>query len=225
MEIFPRKFRELGEGGRLAKLLRSTRTLEGAPLEQAPEVFTEQYLIEPVLDGLGYLNPISEEYSGQEPHFIRRPSTYADVEPNRPDYLLKNVDSSVACIVEAKAANKERMSGAKQAATEDVRDYLEENTFCRYLRDIDLRYLIGIGTDGLRWTLWMKDLETEQTFEASPKVDLSPVIERTALRLQVIDGEASGDGGTEVARKILYEEFVPAFAADNVLDHVESIQK
>lgn len=60
-EVFPRKFRELNEGGQLRNLFRSTRTLTGARVEQAPEVFAEPYLIELVLHGLGYLNPASEE--------------------------------------------------------------------------------------------------------------------------------------------------------------------
>jgi len=75
-EVFAQKFRELEEGGLLAKTLRTPTTLQGARLEQAPEVFTEQYLVEPVLHGLGYLNPASEEYEGEGPHFIRQPITY-----------------------------------------------------------------------------------------------------------------------------------------------------
>jgi len=223
METFPRKFRELGEGNRLANLLRKTQTLEGAPLEQAPEVFTKQYLIEPVLDGLGYLNPVSEAYAGDGPHFIREPSTYDGVEPRRPDYLLKNIDSSATCIVEAKAANRERMDGAKRWATKGIDKYLKEDTFCRYLRTVDLQYLIGIGTDGLRWTLWVKDLETDQTVEACPKVDISPAIDRIARRLDVIDGDLPDNGGTEVEREMLYDEFVPAFATANLLDHAKTV--
>lgn len=219
-EVFPRKFRELNEGGQLAKILRNPTTLPGARIEQAPEIFTEQYFIEPVLHGLGYLNPTSKKYETGEPHFIRQPITYRKVEPNQPDYLLKNIDSSVVCIVEAKAANKERMDGTKQYATADIREYLEEDTFCKYLRDIDQRYLIGIGTDGFRWTLWSKDLETGEIKTDVPKVDISPAVEREAIRLNTIDGEVAE--GREQERKMLLEELVPAFAADNLLSHVVS---
>ena len=219
-EVFAQKFRELGEGGLLAKTLRNPTTLKGARIEQAPEVFTEQYLVEPVLHGLGYLNPASEEYDGEGPHFIRQPITYQKVEPLQPDYLLKNVAPSVVCIVEAKAANREQMSGAKQDATDDIREYLEEDTFCKYLRDVDQRYLVGIGTDGLRWTLWMKDLETGETREACPKVDISPVIKRAAIRLKTIDGKVSDSRQTE--RHTIFEDFIPAFAAKNILHHIES---
>lgn len=219
-EVFPRKFRELNEGGQLAKILRSTTTLPGARVEQAPEVFTEQYLIEPVLHGLGYLNPTSEKYDAGKPHFIRQPITYQKVEPNQPDYLLKNIDPSVVGIVEAKASNKEQMRGTKRYATADIQEYLEEDTFCKYLCDIDQRFLIGIGTDGFRWTLWIKDLETGKTHTEVSKVDISQAVERAAIHLDTIDGEVTS--GNEVERKMLLEEFVPAFAADNLLSHARS---
>jgi hypothetical protein len=220
---FAQKFRELNEGGQLRKLLRETRTLTGAPIEQAPEVFTEQYLIEPVLHGLGYLNPISDDYSSDAPHFIRRPITYEKVEPRQPDYLLKNIPagddaSGMVCIVEAKAANREQPTGSKQDATDDIREYLDEDTFCKYLRDIDQRYLAGIGTDGLRWTLWMKDLETGEVKQDHPKIDISRVVENEAKRLDTIEGEVAA--GRARDRNVLTEEFVPAFAATNLSSHI-----
>lgn len=112
------------------------------------------------------------------------------------------------------------MDGTKQYATADIREYLEEDTFCKYLRDIDQRYLIGIGTDGFRWTLWSKDLETGEIKTDVPKVDISPAVEREAIRLNTIDGEVAE--GRERERKMLLEELVPAFAADNLLSHVVS---
>ena len=223
IEGFAQKFRELNEGGQLRKLLRETRTLTGAPIEQAPEVFTEQYLIEPVLHGLGYLNPISEDYDSASPHFIRRPITYEKVEPRQPDYLLKNIPAAddapgVVCIVEAKAANREQPTGSKQDATKDIREYLDEDTFCKYLRNIDQRYLVGIGTDGLRWTLWMKDLETGAVKQDHPKVDISGVVENEAKRLDTIEGEVAAGRASD--RNVLTNEFVPAFAATNLSGHI-----
>ena len=44
-KTFPQKFRDLNEGPQLDEILRNTETLPGTKLEQAPEVFTEQYLI------------------------------------------------------------------------------------------------------------------------------------------------------------------------------------
>ena len=214
LEVFPQKFRELGEGGQLSDLFRNPTTFSGARVEQAPEVFTEQYLIEPVLHGLGYLSAASEEHDGSGPHFIRQPITYRKVEPKQPDYLLKNVDPSIVCIVEAKAVNRERMGGKKTHATNDIREYIEENTFCKYLRDLDQRYLVGMGTDGFRWTLWMKDLETGEVAEASPKVDISSAIRKVASRRGVIEGDFSSGASEERAK--LVQEFVPAFAAENL---------
>ncbi|WP_251343637.1 hypothetical protein [Haloplanus halophilus] len=64
LRTFPLKFRELGEGGKLSLILTDDETtaLPGPYVGQQPEVFTEQYLIEPVLHGLGYTNPASTEY-------------------------------------------------------------------------------------------------------------------------------------------------------------------
>jgi len=134
---------------------------------------------------------------------------------------LRNVDDALVCLVEAKAANRELMTGAKQDATADIREYLEEDTFCKYLRDLDHQYLVGIGTDGLRWTLWVKDLETGKTLEATPKVDLTDIIRREAKRLNVIEGEADLSRGAD--RETLSERFVPAFAAPNLRTHVDCV--
>lgn len=220
LEVFPQKFRELEEGGQLSNLFRDPATFSGVRVEQAPEVFTEQYLIEPVLHGLGYLSAASEEYERSGPHFIRQPITYRKVEPKQPDYLLKNVDPAIVCIVEAKAVNREQMDGKKTHATNDIREYIEENTFCKFLRDLDQRYLAGIGTDGFRWTLWMKDLETGEIEGASPKVDISSTIRKVASRRNVIEGEFSSGASDE--REDLASEFIPTFASENLPSVVKS---
>ena len=75
LRTFPLKFRELGEGGMLRTILTEgeTTALEGPIVGQQPETFTEQYLIEPVLHSLRYIDPASTEYDGSGPHFVRRP--------------------------------------------------------------------------------------------------------------------------------------------------------
>lgn len=221
LEVFPQKFRELSEAGQLSELFRSPKKFSGARVEQAPEVFTEQYLIGPVLHGLGYLSSASAEYDGTGPHFIRQPITYSKVEPKQPDYLLKNVDPAIVCVVEAKAVNRERMTGKKTHASDDIREYLEEDAFCKYLRDIKQRYLVGIGTDGFRWTLWMKDIHTDEVKSHNPKIDISPVIRKIASRREVIEGDFSSGASDE--RELLAEEFVPAFAAANLPEYVKSV--
>ena len=218
-KTFPRKFRELGEGGQLDDLVCGTETLPSRRLGQAPEMFTEQYLIEPILQGLGYLNPASRKYTGTEPHFVRRPLMGTKDETLKPDYRLKYISRSVMCIVESKAANREQLDGGDQDATDDIKYYLQEDVFSKYLRD-NQRYLIGIGTDGLRWTMWMKDVRTGDTKQATPKVDISPVVKRAGKRLDTIRGEPTV--GRETDRQKLLEEFIPAFAAENIPNHIKS---
>lgn len=218
LRIFPLKFRELKEGGELERVLTTEKTLRGPLIEQAPEVFTEQYLVEPVLHALGYRSPTSKKYKGEGPHFVRRPTTFDKVEPKQPDYLLKNVDKSVVCLVEVKAANNEQMGGSKTKATDDIRAYIEDNAFCKYLRDLEERYLVGIGTDGVRWTLWYKDLKTRETHKHAPKIDLTPVITATARRNQIIAGEPELSRPEQRAK--LRDEFTPLFAARTLPGHV-----
>jgi len=221
LEVFPQKFRELGEGGQLSELFRSPKKFTGVRVEQAPEIFTEQYLIEPVLHGLGYLSSNSEEYDGTGPHFIAQPTTYNKVEPKQPDYLLKNVDPSIVCIVEAKAVNREQLGGTKTHASDDIQDYLKEDTFCKFLRGLNQRYLVGIGTDGFRWTLWMKDIHTGEEKRHNPKIDISDVVRKVASRRNVIEGSFSSGASDE--REHLAEEFVPAFAAENLPGYIKSV--
>ncbi|MFB1064039.1 hypothetical protein ACEWFR_08970 [Natrinema sp. H-ect4] len=218
LTVFPEKFRELGEGGELRSLCRSTRTLSGPKVNQAREHFTEQYLIEPILHGLGYRNPISEDYVGTGPHFVRRPSTYRSLEINRPDYLLKNVSPQVDCILEAKAANEEQITGDKRRATADIEDYVDSDTFAKYLKTLEKRYLVAIGTDGLRWVLWAKDVRSRTTKRAIAEVDLSDAIESIAKRDSVIEGEPKQT--TVEIRRFLANKFIPPFAARSIDEFV-----
>jgi hypothetical protein len=211
LEVFPRRFRELGEAGELRDLFRDTHTLYGPRIHQSPEDFTEQYLIEPVLHGLGYLNPISEDYTGEGPHFVRRPSTFPAVENKRPDYKLENISPRTVCILEAKAANAEQPRGSKRNATENIEDYVSSNTFATYLESRERRYLVAVGTDGLRWVLWAKDVRSRDTREAIKEVDLAPIVESIAQQNTTIEG--SPDFHSPEIRNTLANEFVPAFSA------------
>jgi hypothetical protein len=218
LEPFTAKFRDLGDPEELRELLNGTRTLRGPRVRQQPEDFTEQYLIEPVLHALGYWNPTSEKYESREPHYIRRPSEFREVESKRPDYKLENVGSSVVCFLESKAANREQLTGSKQKASEDVEMYIEDDTFCKVLRETEHQYLVGIGTDGLRWTLYWKNLETGELTEDAPRVDLSSILASNARRAGTLEGEPRLTRPEQ--REKLLEEFVPAFAARNLEDHI-----
>lgn len=220
LEIFPKKFRELGEGGELQNLLGTPIGLRGLKVHQSPEDFTEQYLIEPTLHGLGYLNPTNEKYRGDGPHFIRRPTTFSKVEPKQPDYLLQNVCDGLICLLEAKATNREQPDpSSKTHATDDVMEYVEDDTFCKYLFNREETVLVAIGTDGLRWTLWWKCLSNNRMWRACPKVDLSPVIKAIARRQDVIAGEPMLS--SRECREYLETKFVPYFAARLMPDYVQ----
>lgn len=209
LRTLPLKFRELGEGGKLSQILTDgeTQTLPGPYVGQQPEMFTEQYLIEPVLHGLGYIDPASTEYDGSGPHFVRRPTTFRHVESKRPDYLLKQVDPTLVCILEAKAANKEQKT--QRAATSDIRDYIKVNAFCKYLREMEHEQMVAIGTDGLRWTLWRSHLH-EDTRGQVCRVDLTEVLRAISRRLDVIEGQTDWSAN-DVRNRI--GEFVNHFAA------------
>lgn len=220
LKVFPKRFQGLGEGGELRDLIQTPHTLSGPRIGQAPEDFTEQYLIEPVLHALGYLNPISEDYTGSGPHFVRRPSTFRKIEIKRPDYKLENISPESVCILEAKAANEEQLCGSKQSATDDIKDYVESNTFANYLESREQRYLIAIGTDGLRWTLWAKDVRSQETKRFIKNVDLSPAIESLAQNQGTIEGSPSLSNGE--MRKLVERNCVPAFSARCIDDFVQN---
>lgn len=212
LRTFPLKFRDLGEGGKLSQILTEgeTQTLPGPYIGQQPETFTEQYLIEPVLHGLGYTDPTSIKYDGSGPHFVRRPTTFRSVENKRPDYLLEQVDESLICILEAKAANREQKT--KRAATSDIREYIEVNAFCKYLREMEHEQMVAIGTDGLRWTLWRSDLHNDSERQVC-RVDLTGALRAISKRLDIIEGQT--DRTPNDIRTGL-EEFVDHFAASRL---------
>lgn len=222
LRTFPLKFKELSEGGQLNRILTDgeTEALSGPHMRQQPEVFTEQYLIEPVLHGLGYINPASTEYDGSGPHFIRRPTTFRKIENKRPDYMLEQVDSTLVCILEAKAANRERKP--QQAATSDIKDYIEANAFCKYLRDVEHEQMVAIGTDGLHWALWHSHLRKD-TQEQVCWIDLTEVLRAISRRLGVIEGQTNYSAN-DVRNHI--ERFVDHFAVNRlprVIDETQSL--
>lgn len=114
------------------------------------------------------------------------------------------------------------MDGAKHDATEDIRQYLEEDTFCRYFRDLDQRYLVGIGTDGLRWTRWMKDPERAEQSPIVRKAIFHRCSNEPLFAIKTIEGDLPESDRRGTERNALADEFVPAFAAVNLQDHVGS---
>jgi hypothetical protein len=115
----------------------------GGYVDQAPEYFTEQHLIQPVLEELA-LDP------------WLRPVDLVKDERNRPDYRLQQVAPNCLAIAESKALNRERNH---DKATEDVNKYLRDETFLKTLRREEVRYSVGIATDGLEWQLIARDIK------------------------------------------------------------------
>lgn len=98
--------------------------LDGREIEQKPERFIEDILIEPVLESLG--------------HDVRfRPKGFAGLEGRIPDFTLLNMEA--ANFGEVKTPGS--ITNARQEAVE----YLEMATD---------RPLVGIATDGFTWVLY-----------------------------------------------------------------------
>jgi hypothetical protein len=66
----------------------------------------------------------------------------------------------------------------------------------------------------------MKHLATGEIKEATPKVDLSSIVEREAIRAETIDGDV--ELGRAADRRTLSEEFIPAFGERNLVDYVRN---
>ncbi|TKX72461.1 hypothetical protein EXE40_03780 [Halorubrum sp. GN11GM_10-3_MGM] len=64
----------------------------------------------------------------------------------------------------------------------------------------------------------MKHLATGEIKEATPKVDLSSIVEREAIRAETIDGDV--ELGRAADRRTLSEEFIPFFGERNLMNHV-----
>lgn len=214
LEGFVDQFKRMGEGGQLERLCTTPKRFHGTNIGQSPEDFTERTLVEPILRALGYYDRNAATDDAEGAYFRRRPSTFSNVEPKRPDYLLENVDDSMTCLLEVKAINREQQEGKREAATEDVEKYLEDNTFCKYIHDTEHTFLLGIATDGFRWTHSVKNLDTGTVSSPESKVDISPVIASIAREHDVIRGEP--DLGWKESVTFLANELVERYGADNL---------
>lgn len=176
-----------------------SRQFNGGYVEQAPEYFTEKYLIEPVLDRLG-LEPWP------------RPVDLVKDERNRPDYRLDGVGESCLAIAESKALNGERRHSK---ATDDMRTYLNDRTFLKTLRNRDVRYSVGIATDGLEWHLIARDVEEDILTEIGSAYITSPVSVALEKAHSTVDPE---EDWMPDARKEVADSLVAMFARENILD-------
>jgi hypothetical protein len=176
-----------------------SRQFNGGYVQQAPEYFTEKYLIEPVLERLG-LEPWP------------RPVDLVKDERNRPDYRLDGLDEDCLAIAESKALNRERQHSK---ATEDMRDYLNDHTFLKTLRNREVRYSIGIATDGLEWRLIVRDTEKDALTEVGSAYIDSPVSTALTKAHSTVDPE---EDWIPDARREVADSLVAMFARENILD-------
>jgi len=130
------------DSGALERIL-DGELFKGGIVGQAPEFFTEQYLIVPVLNALGFKQ-------------VRwRPVDLMKAERKQPDFQIDDPPSSTVCIVESKRLGCE-MSDA--SASKQIEGYLVDDTFIKYSTKHNRRYLVGIATDGVSWTLYAKPI-------------------------------------------------------------------
>lgn len=216
IEIFVEKFRDIREPGELRSALNSEE-LHGGTIGQTPEHFTEKYLIQPILTGLGYKDPDEDSVGESVPQVQSKPAAFPKIEQKLPDFKLENVHPELICIVESKAINREPLEGPKKEATTDIQEYLRSNTFSKFARE-ECGYLVGIATDGWRWSLWAKDLEQASIREnIGGRRSIEPVVAEVA-NAKLYDGTDEYDR-VELRNKI-QEELTEVFSVKSLPDHV-----
>lgn len=119
-------------------------------LEQAAEVFTEDKIIEPLFEFLGYGRP------------ARRTGSGSSVERREADYTLTVGAKKVKVLVEAEPLNK--VLETKDCGIDQVSKYLEKRSF---------KADYGIATEGFRWVLIKYDSESYRPVTLLD-VDLTP---------------------------------------------------
>ena len=219
IQAFVEEFKYRQEAGELRRLLDGER-LNGGILEQAPEDFTEHELVQPCLHALGYSDPQQSDVSASDPQLRRQPAKFPKVEQKRPDYELRNVHDQLTCIVEVKAINRERVTQPGKA-TENIETYLDNNTFCKHARGDPPGVLVGIGTDGFRWFLWLKDLDTGTIHENIIRESIiGPVKKIATNELPEMTSDQEARQTRIQVRDELKTHLVTSFSRENVVRQV-----
>jgi hypothetical protein len=176
----------------------SKHQFKGGYVDQAPEYFTEQYLIQPVLEQLA-LDPWP------------RPVDLVKDERNRPDYRLQQVAPNCLAIAESKALNRQRNHNR---ATEDVKKYLQDETFLKTLQREEVRYSVGVATDGLEWQLIARDIEEGVQTNIGVCSLADPV--KMALEKAHLEVDPSEDWAPEARRRVA-DTLVATFSRENIV--------
>lgn len=192
-------------GAALQDLLNNdTSAFRGGIVGKKPERFTQETLIDGVLSALGY-------------ETTHDPVELLKDEPKQPDVKLDGLSDPYVGVVECKALNRERNSEDALDSLEER--YLKTNAFAHYKKDLNMRYLVGIATDGFDWKLRVKDLETG---EMRPDLAVDYCIADNSKGLHHCYyseiHEETKTNWPEI-RENLAENFVSSFARHNLPGH------
>ncbi len=189
------------DSGSLARIL-TGETFKGGIVGQAPEFFTEQYLIVPVLNGLGF-------------NQVRwRPVDLTKEERKEPDFQIDDPPSEIVCIVEAKRLGREK---ADASASKQIEGYLSDDTFVKYATDRDRRFLVGIATDGVFWTLYAKPIGQREI------IDIGTISIQDELLALTQSHRRATQSSSELVlstRNSLESSLIPLFANHNLREVV-----
>ncbi len=202
---FVEEFATRGELNALNQIITEDEDLLGGVVEQMPERFTEEKLIRPMLEALGYED------------IVAQPADLMKDQRTVPDFKTGGVAIPCVCIVEAKKFGEIDLSDEQSEVKDEVTEYLGENALAKYKRDLDRQYLMGIGTDGLMWLLYGKNLDTGQQTVVRT-VSLREPFRQAVLAEQYED--ATGESWVTDQRPHVQAEFVPRFTADGASDAV-----
>lgn len=196
---FVREFAAEGELNALGGVVTDDDEFRGGLVGQMPERFTEENVIQPMLEVLGYEG------------IVPQPADLVKDQRSVPDFKAGGVAASCVCIVEAKRFGELDLSDEQSMLEEEVLEYLGENALTKYKRDLDRQYLMGIGTDGITWLLYGKDLDTGERAAIHSASLLEP-FHQAVLAQQYED--STGDSWVTDQRPSVQKEFVPLFTAD-----------
>jgi hypothetical protein len=197
---FVGEFSSRGELNALRRIVEDGEDLQGGVVGQMPERFTEDKLIRPLLEALGYEGIVSQ------------PADLVQDQRSVPDFKTGGVAESCVCIIEAKRLGRLALSDEQHIVEDEILEYLGENALTKYKRDLDTQYLMGIGTDGVVWILYAKNLNTGERTAIQAASLREPI--RQAVLSQQYDGEP-GDSWVTDQRPYIKKEFVQYFTADS----------
>jgi hypothetical protein len=202
---FVEEFAARGELNALNQIITEDEDLLGGVVEQMPERFTEEKLIRPMLEALGYKD------------IVAQPADLVKDQRTVPDFKTGGVAPSCVCIVEAKKFGEINPSDEQSEVKDEVTEYLGENALAKYKRDLDRQYLMGIGTDGLVWLLYGKNLDTGQQTVVHTVSLREPF--RQAVLAEQYEG-ATRESWVTDQRPHVQEEFVPLFTTDGAYEAI-----